>query len=300
MPVFDIFSKRQRAREAATVDVFRYDGLPHQLRVQIVHIWSDALGNPYSYLDESPNRLYQIVRDILCREYGVFGLAQTRGGHSEEVRSFFLSCDECEQALDVIELVFRLIDRVARKDDYRAQVSPIVTADEAIEELNARFLEHAVGYQYESGNIIRKDSEILHQEVVRPTLELLHDPVYNGANEEFLAAHEHYRHRKYKESLNECLKAFESTMKAICHKRGWSYNQNDTAKRLIEICISNGLVPTFLQSQLESGIPTVRNKLGGHGQGAQQQVVSPSLASYSLHLTATTVLFLIRAEKDLP
>ena len=133
------------------------------------------------------------------------------------------------------------------------------------------------------------------------------DDEYSGANEEFLKAHEHYRHGRYKECLNESLKAFESTMKVICQKRGWSYNQNDTAKKLIEICLSNDLVPSFLQAQitalksiLESGIPTIRNKSGGHGQGIQQTIVPPHLAGYMLHLTATTILFLIESEGQLP
>jgi hypothetical protein len=43
---------------------------------------------------------------------------------------------------------------------------------------------------------------------------------FDGANEEYLKAHEHYRHRRNKECLTECLteclKAFESTMKIIC------------------------------------------------------------------------------------
>jgi len=96
-------------------------------------------------------------------------------------------------------------------------------------------------------------------------------------------------------------------MKAICHKRGWAYSQNDTAKKLIDICLVNGLVPAYLQTQvaalrsvLESGIPTVRNKLGGHGQGAQQVAVPAYFVSYVLHLTATTILFLVGAEKELP
>jgi hypothetical protein len=182
-----------------------------------------------------------------------------------------------------------------------------INPDDALEELNARFLEHGIGYQYESGGIIRKDSELLHAEVVKPTLLFLNKKEYSGANEEFLKAHEHYRHGRYKECLNECLKAFESTMKTICNIRGWSYNQNDTAKKLIDVCLSNGLFSSFLQSQitsfrsvLESGIPTVRNKLGGHGQGTQQTAVPQYMASYMLHLTATTILLFVEAEEVLP
>lgn len=59
----------------------------------------------------------------------------------------------------------------------------------------------------------------------------------------------------------------------------------------------------YLQNQfssvrilLESGIPTVRNKEGGHGQGSEASVVPEHLASYTLHLTATNLLFLANYE----
>ena len=53
---------------------------------------------------------------------------------------------------------------------------------------------------------------------------------YNGVLDEFMSAHEHYRNKKYKETLNDCLKSFESLMKAIHEKRNWAYTPNDTAK----------------------------------------------------------------------
>ena len=74
-----------------------------------------------------------------------------------------------------------------------------------------------MGYRYESGQIIRVDSEFTHSEVVKPALLMLSDPMYEGANAEFLSAHEHYREGRYKECLNECLNAFESCIKSgIC------------------------------------------------------------------------------------
>jgi hypothetical protein len=96
-------------------------------------------------------------------------------------------------------------------------------------------------------------------------------------------------------------------MKAICKKRRWPHNETDTAKKLLEICFQNGLIPTYLQAHfsslrtsLESGVPTVRNKLSGHGQGAQPTDVPIYLASYLLNLTATSILFLTEAEIALP
>ena len=76
------------------------------------------------------------------------------------------------------------------------------------------------------------DSELIHTEIVKPALELLNQRNYAGAQQEFLKAHEHYRKGNAKEALNECLKAFESVMKAICDKRGWKNYKNATAKDL--------------------------------------------------------------------
>ena len=114
--------------------------------------------------------------------------------------------------------------------------------------------------------------------------------MYRGANAELLSAHEHYRTRKHKECLNECLKAFESCIKAICKKRKWDYNATDTASRLIEIVFEHGLIPTFVQS---------RNRLSGHGQGSEAVSVPESIAAYALHLTASNILLLARANDEM-
>jgi hypothetical protein len=132
----------------------------------------------------------------------------------------------------------------------------------------------------------------------------LSDTRYKGANEEFLQAHKHYRDGDYKSVLNECLKAFESVMKIICVAKKWPFNQTDTAKALIKTCLDNKLVPTFSDQQLaslrvllESGIPTTRNKQGGHGQGVQIIDVPQGLARYTLNLTAATILLLAESAK---
>ncbi len=181
-----------------------------------------------------------------------------------------------------------------------------IAPEEAVDELNYRFREHGVGYQYESGKIIRVDSQYLHTETVQPALMILSDPRYEGANAEFLSAHEHYRAKKYKECLNDCLKAFESCLKAICDKRGWAYGGRDTANRLVEIVFKNKLIPDFMQSHfsalrntLEAGVPTLRNKRGGHGQGTRIVPVPEYIAAYALHLTASNILFLAQANKNL-
>jgi len=305
MGVMELFSKRQKKLRGQVPDVYQYDDIPDPLRVQIVHIVRDALGSDH-YSDKA-SKTYELIHQSLCREYGVFTLEKNANSDLEAVFSYFLKCPDYERVLDVIETSFKVINTLVREYDYRNSTqNRKIEPDDAIEELNARFKEHGVGYQFESNEIFRVDSQFMHSEAVKPTLTLLGSKKgYKGANEEFLKAHEHYRHRRYKESLVEALKAFESVMKTICHNQKWEYNQTDTAKKLIEILFLRNLVPSYLQSQfsslrtlLESGVPTVRNKLGGHGQGAVSVTVTESLANYALNLSAANILLLVNLEKE--
>lgn len=306
--IIDLFSKRQKKLRGDVPDVYIYDNVPNPLRVQIVHIWSDTLGNsPYQ---DSVVKSYKFIADTLCREYGLFrlpGATEYRDReYISELVNFFLQSKSVEQVLDAIELSFRVIDKLTRDWEYLHRHDASKVADSAISELNARFKDHGVGYQFTGDEILRVDSELIHAEVVKPALRLLNNKKFAGAQDEFLKAHEHYRHGNEKEALNECLKAFESIMKAICDKRKWPYKANATAKDLIDVCFANGLVPSFwqanltsLRSMLESSIPTGRNKLGGHGQGATTTVVPQYLVAYMLHMTAAVIVFLVDADAAL-
>jgi hypothetical protein len=306
MSVTDLFSKRQRALRKEVPDVYLYDEIPSPLRVQIVHILRDLFGFKQDYDLAGCMISFKKISDVLCREYGVFELSpMVLYDIDSQVVDFLLNHADHEQVMDTIEVSLRVaIFRVTSNS-----LGPHISGERierAIAELNTRFRERGVGYQYEAGEMIRVDSQLIHAKVVRPTLTLLAAKEYAGANVEFLKAFEHYRKGDTKECLNECLKAFESTMKIICEKRKWPYKQTDTASTLIDTCFKNGLVPQEMQSHigavraaLESGIPTIRNRRSAHGQGVQVIEVPPHYASYMLHLTATTIKFLVESEKAL-
>jgi hypothetical protein len=313
MGLFDLFSKRQKQLRGDVPDVYSYDTIPQPLRVQVVHIWRDVIGDETDYYEtyRGACRAYKMIVEALCREYGVFKLTGAKEygdrNYLSELANFVLQEQETERVLDAIELSFRVIDRVTRNYDYLQRQRASEIADEAVSELNARFQEHAVGFQFVEGEIIRVDSQLIHTEVVKPALTLLHQKEYLGAQAEFLKAHEHYRHGNTKEALTECLKALESLMKAICVKRKWQHSPNATSSALIQCCFDNGLIPIFwtqqfsaLRSTLESGVPTARNKLGGHGQGSSIITVPQHLVAYVLHMTASAIVFLVESERLLP
>jgi hypothetical protein len=315
MAIFDLFSKKQKALRGDIPDVFTYEDLPNALRVQIVHIWSDVLGDNKNYCEyygRGPNvrAAYKFIVDNLCREYGMFKLPTAKKYQDRmylnELVDYLLQVDDVEKQLDIVELSFRYIDQHARGYGYLSKKNAYGSVDDAIDELNNRFKEHGIGFQFVEGEIVRIDSELIHSEAVKPALRLLNEKNFHGAQQEFLSAYEHYRHGKNKEAINDCLKSFESTMKAICDKRQWTYQPNATSRALIQICFDNDLVPSFwqqqlssLRSMLESSIPTGRNKLSGHGQGSTPTTVPDYLVAYMLHMTASTLVFLTTAEKNL-
>ena len=316
MSVYETYSKRQDRLNGDQVDVYQYKHLPEKLKNQIIHIWNDAIGNYKDIYDDKVSAYYGHIHKILCREMGVFELPHndynTRGKPSLEVIVFFSGSRKLIENLDVVELIFRIINTEAffKKDK----------ANLAINELNIRFKENAVGYQFLNNEIIRIDSEIIHAEAVVPALRLLNQKDYKGAEAEFLKAHEAYRKGENGTAILECNKAFESVMKVIIHKRGWLYDASENATEssenkaktkasasgLIKICFENKLFPDYLQSQLtslrtllESSIPTIRNKNNSHGTGLQTEDIPTSLASFTLHMTASTILFLIESESRL-
>lgn len=305
MSVDDLYSKLNKK----TIDVFAYDAFSKKLKIQIVHTWKSFFAKlPEDFTEEVWNRIHA----LLSEEFGKKTLLEDSYfrsyNDSERVEYYFEEKASLDECLDTIEIVFRDIYKMAefcQKKGYHISQLP-KEAEYAIKNLNTRFIENGVGYSFEQGRIIRLDNKLLHQETIIPVFDFLNSITFKNANDEFLNAHEHFRFKRNKECLADCLKTLETTMKIICHENNWSYNQNDTAKALIDICFKNKLIPDYLQNQfsslravLESGIPTLRNKLGGHGQGMQQIKVPDHFASYMLYLTGTTVYFLISCQREI-
>jgi hypothetical protein len=315
MAIIDIYSKRKKAAERSNqAEIYQYTSLPIQFRQQVIYIWKDAIGTYHSnnvyatirfkgipvdpQVDPHINQVWQSIYKSLARELGL----PESSTPNEECMTFFLDPNtHTDNLLDVIEITFQHIERRIPRTEFSISQRP----NDAINELNDRFRQHGIGYQYIKGQIIRVDSLFIHAEAVIPALTLISSEGFIGAEQEFRSAHEHYRNQEYKAAIFDAAKAFESTMKTICDKFGWAYNHDgDTAAILINTVLRNELIPKYLQSHffalkrvLESGLPTVRNKEAGHGQGAEPVDVPQYLAAYALHLAASNIVLLVEAYK---
>jgi hypothetical protein len=312
MPIFDTFTKRKReAARAGKPEVYQYDLVPEALRVQVFYMWREALGGyqemgPFDYSAAPPsNRRWETIRNSVARERGVLSLS---GKDEDPFRQcgHLLLFGDTDDALEIIEMTFRYIDVVMRRlDDWqREQEGLTQSAEEAIAELNHRLKEHRVGYQYQGGMLVRVDSQLLHNEATVPAIQLLNEQGFEGALDEFMRAHDHYRKGELKDANVDALNALESTLKAICDKRKWKYSSSATATDLVRIVAGKGLLPPELQSHfhhlikaMKSGLPPLRHNYGGHGQGSDVKDVADHLAAYSLHLMASNIVLLIEAHR---
>jgi hypothetical protein len=317
MPIIDLYSKRKKRIEKGNQpEIYQYNNLPLAFRRQVIHIWISAIGVYEFFIrDYIPHESYQLwlqIHDLLARELGLFELSPSRSPNPfEQCKNFLLDdSTSIDHLLDLIEITFYVIDTTIREELENSTNNELEISqnpDEAINELNHRFREHEIGYQFEGGQIIRVDSKFIHAEVVVPALGLLSDPDFAGPEQEFRNAHEHYRRQEYKDAIVDALNSFESTIKSICDARGWIYPKTATAKDLINVILTNQLIPQYLQDYfsgfrkvLEAGVPTVRNKTSGHGQGATPVSVPEHMAAYVLHLTASNIVMLVEAHKACP
>lgn len=309
MAVFDLYSKRQRRSRDPVSDVYTYDNFPSAFRVQLSYMIQELLGDIEQYSrNRQPRQAYSEIVKILRKEYGQKTLSKTHQTDAfSELHNFLLTEPDVERCLDAVELCYSIGDSMARYRAYidRSRANELV--DECLAELNERFKEAGLGYELIDSRIVRIDSQLLHSEIVKPTIGFLNAEGFEGARDEFLGAYEHYRHGNHKEALVDALKAFESTLKVILTANKKPYGAGDTARPLVLLCSKEGLIPSYNETHLTSlvgvltgGIPTVRNRHGGHGQGEVVKVVEPEIVAYGLHLTASAILMLagIEAKRD--
>ena len=314
--VLDLYSKRKKkAKMAGKTEPYKYDDIPKEFRVQAIYIWRKTLNQIYNHntreffhffeYTNSEEFICSFWRDLhshLAEEYGKFSLSNQYNPF-KNLKDFFLNTStSIEELLDVIELTFQLMTLTVKR--YCNNNKSIQILNDAIKKLNIRFEEHSIGYELNDFQIIRKDSKFIHKEIVKKSLELLHEVGFQGASDEFLSGHSHYRKGKYKEAINDALKSFESTMKTICKKKGWNYEDTSGAKKLIKTMFDNKLIHSSMKSHFNSlintleGLPTIRNKVSAHGQGEAITDVPRSLAQYALNLAATNIVFLVESYKD--
>src|SRR5690348_14068811 len=187
MPIFDLYSKRRkRATQVGQPEVYSYEPIPVPFRVKVVHILREAIGVPEQYGPPNPEHAWKLVHDVITREKGLFTLGEY-GNYDEQCCDWFLSATNSDDALDFIEVSFSVVDNcIGPLGQWEMESQGVrLGSVDAIEELNGRFREEGLGYQYENGEVMRVDNRFVHAEIVKPALVQLTGKPFEKANEEF-------------------------------------------------------------------------------------------------------------------
>ena len=221
--------------------------------------------------------------------------------------NYLKSSPDLTGVLSLIEVCCRVMQQMAKLPKYELPGLGVEEhPSEGLQEINERFRNAGVGYQFESGNIVRVDSQYVHAEVVKPALGLLSAPEFAEADREFRLAHEHYRAGNLRDCNTAALRSMETLLKAICDARNWTYDPGSTVERLIAVVRANGLFPDYLGGYfdnlvgaMKAGLPKIRDKDGSHGAAPDQPPVPEHVAGFALHLTASNIVLLAQAHRNL-
>lgn len=318
MPVIKTYSARVAdAAKAGTPDVYIYDELPPFLRKQLAKIFTDCIGPgwpPRDYgFNEPPrnaNERWGPISRLMDKEIESFGLPERDAYGYAYCMEYLKTSKDVNGVLSLTEICAVVIHDLATNDpgaqrSYQqgATQNPL----DGLAELNQRFLNAGIGYQFENGQIIRVDSQYVHAEVVKEALRLLHEPEFEEANAEFLKAHRHLREGNLRDCNTAALRAMENVLKVICNARGWTYQKGDTVERLLAIVRANNLFPDYLGGHFDNligamkgGVPKIRDRQGGHGAAPGDKPVPDYIGTLALHLTAANIVMLVKAHRATP
>jgi hypothetical protein len=132
--------------------------LPDGLRVQIVQLWEKGFGPDERY-HPGPSMAYDKIHQILCEEHQMLQLPQVSRQSLPLcgiIAEYFMNLEDTDKALDVVQVVFSIMEKMLHRiNDGSGDVfyKSRYRSPEVIDELNRRFRENNVGYQYIQGRI---------------------------------------------------------------------------------------------------------------------------------------------------
>ncbi len=318
--MYKLLSERNKNTDGEP-EIYIYDEFPTTFRNQVFYIMTDILDELEYCLCE-----WNDLHDDFCREKAL----KLLGAYDKNIKEYgkynceqFIAKSSNSDFLDFIDFVFYIFNTEGRHIDipqysYSILGNAVTNSNErimnevntninkCIDELNYRFKQHNLGYEFVNGEIIRIDNKLLHQEVIKPALRLLYEEGFDGAEDEFRKAFEYRRKGDNRNAILEAGKSFESTIKTICDRKKYTYNKaKDTIKSLIYILKNNNFYPSYMSPHianlmvtLETGLPVMRNKNAGHGQGSTIAPIPDEFAEYALNLAATNIVMLIGIYKN--
>ena len=139
-----------------------------------------------------------------------------------------------------------------------------------------------------------KQSQPVQQHAIEPALQLLADPAYTAANDDFLKALDRQRMGDYDGVLTACAATLEGAIKAAAQQRSWTIKGNGLGTVFQSFASKTETVPDQLKAVVNF-IHQRRSNAGDvHGHSAKE-TISEQEAALFVALTASLVSYLAAA-----
>ncbi|GAB3261414.1 AbiJ-NTD4 domain-containing protein [Chitinimonas naiadis] len=275
-----------------------------------------------------PNRamLFEIPERRLARELGMMALGRAPTAEQNCIAFLGQPYDLWNDAhgdsdsfvklrLSLIELLFREAEAILRslspKQDVanwwslvRARVSPPRTAIEnalaatiqAVEELNSRFQQAGVPFEYHAGIIQRIDDLRTNAEIEQPFWALVSDPKFSNVEADIKEAIDR-RDSGKSDAAFFAMKALESAIRILSDELGRTRSSERGAADFIDNLVAakpDRFVDVWEAEALKSLFRELRNPLG-HGAGsATPLALSPHQSTWAIEASMSWIKSLVR------
>ena len=184
------------------------------------------------------------------------------------------------QVLDIVELTYsELWDD--RKDKLQQEVNKILEI-------------HKCPWRLFDGECFKLDGDFVGARLVLEGHEALASNNFAGAADEFAKAQRELASGETKGAIFYAGASFESVLKVLTGKN------NGSARKLLDEIVAQGYIDDLPEQvrqgfadQVMMAIPFLRNRLGGHGQGATIVGVSEEYGNLAVQMTAALHNFLV-------
>ena len=170
--IFKLFSERNNPEKK--YDVYEYIIFPEKFINQSFFIILDFINLYKDDYHLRPENIWNDIYDIFVRQLGVIGLEgfYANDPYGPRIERYYRSHNG-EELLDLIDLIFEYFDKVLRNKAPTGYYNISDILDNSISELNERFRQYGLGYEFTNGELIKKTNEIVHSEIVKPALKSL-------------------------------------------------------------------------------------------------------------------------------
>lgn len=287
------FFRREAEANGEIPDVWTYDNLPKNVRVQIWQTFMDSYARRYA------EEICKILRHELGVEtltYQTYWSFDDKWDYEDELRDcFFADITNARLAFSIVEYISIFIKSLNTQDSKKE-----------INEINYRLKEARIGYEFntDANMLIKKSDEAVYKLSIEPAFHLLSDLKFKESIDNFAKAFSDYQSGTTKDlenAITNALKALESTIKNICKLKGYEFNEEKPLKDQVAVLKNKKFLPEKYSNYFDKitdliiAVAAPRNKTAGHGQSDEAaDTVDEKLVEFVLAQVASVIVFLTK------